>query len=110
MRVQPRPGLVVGADARQIRVDQAARGHPAVGLRRLELEDAAFVDVEERRRRRCRRAALLRAAAGAIENASSRTRAKARRMVAPIVSSLRCGGGTAQTVASGSAAARSPVE
>ena len=53
--VQPGPGLVVGPDSRQVRLDQSSRGDLAGGLRRLELEDGLLEHLEQRPRGRGRR-------------------------------------------------------
>ena len=53
-RVELRAVLVVGADAREILLDEIARRHGADPLRREQIDDALFEDVEggSRRRRR----------------------------------------------------------
>jgi hypothetical protein len=53
-RVQPRPDLVVGVDAREIGLDQPARRHATRGHRALQIDDRLLVDFEVLDRRRWR--------------------------------------------------------
>ena len=68
-RVEARPRLVVGLDAREVRLDQPARRHAPGGHRRLQIDDRLLVHLEKldhRRRLRARRrasASALRATA-----------------------------------------------
>jgi hypothetical protein len=60
--IQARAGLVVGLDAREVRVNEPARRHPPAGQRGLQLGDRQLVHLEQRnfgRRLRPRGGGLL---------------------------------------------------